>query len=98
MPLSIMLAIYIGFNWYDGIILPTQYYLVFVLSLGIFLWSARKLGGTDLERAISILDFVQGNPAILIRMRVGWYAEEFLKTNPVAKVVGQKHKESLSND
>jgi hypothetical protein len=89
-PFSIILSIFLGFNWYDGILLPFPYYLLWVLSWFTFFWSVRNLGATDLERAISILDWVQGNPAILIRVRKGWYADEILKSNPSAKIVRRK--------
>lgn len=89
-PFSIILSIFLGFNWYDGILLPFPYYLLWILSWFTFFWSVRNLGATDLERAISILDWVQGNPAILIRVREGWYADEILKSNPSAKIVRRK--------
>lgn len=91
-PISIMLITFIGFNWYESVLLPFQYYIFCVLSWSIFFWSVRKLGASDLERAISILDWVQGNPIILIRVRTGWYADEILTFNPSARVVGHKQR------
>ena len=93
-PISIMLSTFIGLNWYESVLLPLQYYLFWVLSWSVFFLSVRKLGASDLERAISIQDWVQGNPVILIRVRAGWYADAILKANPSAKVGGRKQRKT----
>ncbi len=93
-PISIMLSTFIGFNWYESVLLPLQYYIFCVISWSVFFWSVRKLGASDLERAISILDWVQGNPVILIRVRDGWYADEILTINPSARVVERKQRKT----
>ena len=87
-PTSISLALFIAFTFYDGIMLPFGYYLLFLFSVIAFVWSARKLGATDVERVVSIMDFVQGNPMIKLRVRRRWYADEILKVNPEARVIG----------
>ena len=87
-PTSISLALFIAFTFYDGIMLPFGYYLLFLFSVIAFIWSARKLGATDVERVVSIMDFVQGNPMIKLRVRRRWYADEILKVNPEARVIG----------
>jgi hypothetical protein len=89
-PTSILLTLFIGFNFYDGIILPFGYYVLFLFSVIAFVWSARKLGATDVERVVSITDFVQGNPMIRLRVRRSWYADEILKVNPEASVIGNQ--------
>lgn len=93
-PISIMLSSFIVFNWYESVLLPLQYYIFCILSWSVFFWSVRKLGASDLEKEVSILDWVQGHPVILIRVRAGWYADEILKANPSAMVVGRKQRKS----
>ena len=92
-PLSIFFALIIGFNFYDGIMLPFGYYLLFLFFVIAFVWSSRKLGATDVERVVSIMDFVQGNPMIKLRVRRRWYADEILKVNPEAKVIGNDRRQ-----
>ena len=94
-PLSIALGIYDGLNLYDGILLPFQIYLLTIISWLVLLWSLRGLGTTDLDRTISIVDFAQGNPVILIRVRSGWYVDELLAINPSSKIVAMKRSSPL---
>lgn len=94
-PISIILGIIISFNLYDRIILPLEYYLIFSISLIALIWGLRRLGATDLDRVISIIDFVQGNPVVIISVRDRWYANEFLAFNHSAKVVGQRRRSNL---
>ena len=89
-PLSIALGVFIGFKWYDGVILPLEVYLLAIISLTVLLWSLRGLGATGLDRVISIVDFVQGNPVIIIRVKSGPYADEFLAVNKSSKIVTPK--------
>lgn len=94
-PLSIILGIIIAFSWYDRILLPIEFYAISFLSWFILLWSLRGLGATNLDRAVSIVDFVRGNPIIIIRVKAGWYADEILTMNQSSKIIGRKRSSPL---
>jgi len=94
-PLSILLGIIIAFSWYDRIILPIEFYAISFLSWSILLWSLRGLGATNLDRAISIVDFVRGNPVIIIRVKAGWYVDQILTMNQSSKIIGRKRSSSF---
>lgn len=89
-PISIILGVFIAFNWYDRIIVPLEYYTILVFTFIALIWGLRRLGATDLDRAISIVDFVQGNPIVVIRVKARWYADEILAINPSSKIAKRK--------
>jgi len=88
-PLSIILGIVIAFSWYDRILLPIEFYVISSLSWFVLLWSLRGLGATDLDRSISIVDFVRGNPIVIIRVKARWYVDEILAMNQSSKIIGR---------
>ena len=89
-PISIILGVFIAFNWYDKIVVPSGYYATFAFTFIALIWGLRGLGATDLDRAISIVDFVQGNPIVVIRVKARWYADEVLAMNHSSKIVKRK--------
>ena len=88
-PISIIIGVFLAFNWYDGINPPLGYYAVFAVSLIALIWGLRRLGATDLDRAISIVDFVQGNPMVVIRVRARWYVDEILSLNHSSRMINR---------
>ncbi len=93
-PFTLIPGTIIAFSIYDGILLPVGYYAIFSLALFGLLWSLRGLGVSDLDRAISIVDFVQGNPNVIIRVKSGTYADEILAMNQSSKKVRRKRNPS----
>ena len=89
-PIAILLGLVIAFNFYDGVFLPIEFYLLEILSCAILFLSYRKLGPSDVEKIVSIVDFVQGNPTATLRVRNPWYVNEILTMNHSARILTNK--------
>jgi hypothetical protein len=88
--LTLVVGSIIAFNFYDGNIIPLNWYILFIFAVALMTGSFVALGPNPLDRAISVYEIMPSAGVVILKIKNKEYRDEILRLNPMKSQPARK--------